>query len=160
MRQELIIRRGYEEDCEELYNMVYELWEYERISMTKDINVQELKDFGFCNNPCYHFYVAQEKKSKKLAGFMLYFFTYSIEVGKSMYLREFFIREHYRGHGVGSQLFQVLAKEAYNNKCKEVVWQVLKWIPARKFYEKYKAENMTESKGWQLYVKPIKKNEK
>ncbi|XP_050541100.1 diamine acetyltransferase 1 isoform X3 [Daktulosphaira vitifoliae] len=133
MRQELIIRRGYEEDCEELYNMVYELWEYERISMTKDINVQ---------------------------GFMLYFFTYSIEVGKSMYLREFFIREHYRGHGVGSQLFQVLAKEAYNNKCKEVVWQVLKWIPARKFYEKYKAENMTESKGWQLYVKPIKKNEK
>ncbi|XP_050541098.1 thialysine N-epsilon-acetyltransferase isoform X2 [Daktulosphaira vitifoliae] len=134
MRQELIIRRGYEEDCEELYNMVYELWEYERISMTKDINVQ--------------------------AGFMLYFFTYSIEVGKSMYLREFFIREHYRGHGVGSQLFQVLAKEAYNNKCKEVVWQVLKWIPARKFYEKYKAENMTESKGWQLYVKPIKKNEK
>lgn len=83
---------------------------------------------------------------QEVVGMVLYYMTYSTWKGKMLYLEDFVVKEPYRQHGVGQQLFDGFLAKAKEKGCRLVKWQVLDWNePAIKFYEKNKA---TIEKEW------------
>ena len=75
--------------------------------------------------------------SDEIVAMMLYYYVYYTWVGKSLYLDDLYVKKKYRGNGLGKKLLNQLFKEAQENNCKRVRWQVLDWNePAIKFYKK------------------------
>lgn len=88
--------------------------------------------------------VAEEEST--IVGMALYYLTFSTWKGKMMYLEDFVVSETYRRSGVGDQLWEALLKDAKEQKCILLKWQVLDWNePALNFYAKKKA---TIEKDW------------
>jgi len=90
-------------------------------------------------------FTARDEKVN-LAGYVTYFFAYYTWVGKSLYMDDLYVREQYRGKGIGSQLINKVISLAKTEDCNRLRWQVSNWNhPAIKFYESLGAEiNKTE----------------
>jgi len=83
------------------------------------------------------------------AGFMLFFHNFSTFLGKpGIYLEDLYVKPEFRGKGIGKSLMSYLARLAVERKCGRLEWWVLKWNPARDFYENLGAEAMDD---WLVY---------
>ena len=84
----------------------------------------------------------------EVAGFALYFFGFSTWTGAPvLYLEDLFVRETNRKNGIGLGLMKRLAREAQEQGCLRMVWQVLDWNePSIRFYESLGAKVLRE---WQ-----------
>lgn len=80
------------------------------------------------------------------AGFALYFTNFSTWTGKpGLYLEDLFVREAYRGKGVGKALLLHLARLANQRGYGRMDWWVLDWnMPAIDFYKSLGAMAMDE----------------
>lgn len=73
----------------------------------------------------------------KPVGMMLYFMMYSTWKGRMMYLDDFYVKPSHRRMGIGERLFDAFRREAKDQGCILIKWQVLDWNePAIRFYEK------------------------
>ena len=62
-----------------------------------------------------------------------------------MYIEDLYIKQEYRGHGIGKKAFEVLVNIAKENKCERVEWTCLDWNePSLKFYKNIGAKQMNE----------------
>jgi GNAT superfamily N-acetyltransferase len=70
-------------------------------------------------------------------GTALWFESFNTWTGRpGLSVEDVFVREAYRGHGVGRAIFAYLAKLAVRRNYFRMDWQVLEWnAPAIKFYE-------------------------
>jgi GNAT superfamily N-acetyltransferase len=84
------------------------------------------------------------------AGFVLYFFNFSTFVGKNgVYIEDLYVREPYRGRGLGKLLLKRICQVARDNDCGRVEWWCLDWNQkAIDFYLKLGAEQMVD---WTVY---------
>ncbi|MFA6712167.1 MAG: GNAT family N-acetyltransferase, partial [Candidatus Caldatribacteriota bacterium] len=83
------------------------------------------------------------------AGMVIFFHNYSTFLGKpGLYIEDLFVREKFRGRGIGKALFLECARLAKERNCGRMEWVVLDWNPARVFYEKMGAYPLTE---WVIY---------
>jgi GNAT superfamily N-acetyltransferase len=84
------------------------------------------------------------------AAFAIYFFSYSSFSGlPSLYLEDIFVRENFRGLGVGKQMLAYLAQRATEHKCGRMEWSVLNWNHAAiGFYKNLGAEPV---RNWTVY---------
>lgn len=74
-------------------------------------------------------------------GMALVFFAYSTWVGKMLYLEDLYVREPYRGKGIGRALLNEIFSIARATDCKRVRWQTLRWnTPAVEFYKSLGAQ--------------------
>ena len=80
------------------------------------------------------------------AGFALFFTNYSTFLARpGIYLEDLFVRQEYRGAGVGFALLKRLAQVACQRNCGRVEWSVLDWNePSIQFYRKLGAEPLNE----------------
>ena len=80
------------------------------------------------------------------AGFVLFFHNFSTFLGRpGLYLEDLFVREAFRGRGIGRSLLADLARLARRRGCGRLEWWVLDWNEsAIGFYEKLGAESMRE----------------
>lgn len=87
---------------------------------------------------------------KKPAGFALFFHTYSTFLAKpGLYLEDLYVKNDFRGKGIGKRLFEFLGDLAQKRGCGRLEWWVLNWNrPAIDFYESLGAEAMDE---WTVY---------
>lgn len=77
----------------------------------------------------------------EIIGFATYYFAYFSWTGKSIYLDDLYVKEAFRGKGIGSELMQYVFEIARKNNCKKVRWQVSNWnSKAIDFYKKLGAE--------------------
>ena len=77
----------------------------------------------------------------KIAGYSTYYFPYHTWVGKCLHMDDLFIRERYRGQGVGKALFEAVLEIAKKEGCKRMKWQVSDWNEeAQAFYKAQGAE--------------------
>lgn len=84
----------------------------------------------------FHCFVV-ENEQKEVIAMALYFMAYYTWIGKSLYLDDLYVKEEYRGQGIGSQLLNKLFEVAKEENCKRVRWQVINWnAPAIALYEK------------------------
>lgn len=90
---------------------------------------QMMKDQGFLNG-----LVALD--GDDIIGFANYFFPYYSWTGKAIQLDDLYVKEAYRGQGIGGRLFDqvmTIGKQAHCNKMK---WQVPRWNhKAQEFYK-------------------------
>lgn len=127
----LIIRKGTIHDTPVVYKLIKELAIFEKEPESVHLSEDTLRnDFD-----AYRLFVAEVDGN--VVGMALYFPYYSTWDGKCLYLEDLIVSESYRRHGIGSQLWRALIREAKDTNAARLMWQVLDWNKdAISFYEK------------------------
>jgi GNAT superfamily N-acetyltransferase len=137
--ENLIVRRGIENDLPSVLNLIKELALYEKAPHEVTNTVEKMREDGFGTNPVFGFFVAEI--SGIIIGISLYYTRYSTWKGRCLYLDDIVVTEQYRRKGIGKQLFDATLQHAKDNGFAHMNWQVLDWNhPAIEFYKKEKAE--------------------
>ena len=84
------------------------------------------------------------------AGYVLFFHNFSTFTGRpGIYIEDIFVKEAYRGNGLGRALFLYVAGLAKERNCKRLEYSVLTWNePALNFYDQFGADMMDD---WRLF---------
>ena len=126
------IRKASEKDFNAILALIHELAAFEKAPekvTNTPAQMEKEKDYFLC-------YVA-ETNEMEIVGMALYFFAYYTWVGKSLYLDDLYVKESYRGQGIGTKLLTKILEIAKKENCKRVRWQVLNWNkPAIDMYRK------------------------
>ncbi|TAN09082.1 MAG: GNAT family N-acetyltransferase [Rhodanobacteraceae bacterium] len=110
------------------------------------ITPEVVRDSGFRKNPPdFHCIVAEE--TGKLVGMLVYYFLpYTAQNRPAVYMKELFVSEGHRGHGVGRRLMDALRAAAKEHNCAQIKWTVAPWNQAGvRFYEQLGAK---ENRDW------------
>jgi GNAT superfamily N-acetyltransferase len=121
----LVIRPATIDDVRELWTMIRELAEYERELEFVTIQEEDLARDGFGTNP--RFRAPMAEWDGETAGYALFFPYYSTWVGRGLFLEDLFVRQTFRGRGIGTALLARVAKIAEQEHCYGVHWEVLDW---------------------------------
>jgi GNAT superfamily N-acetyltransferase len=121
----LSIRPATIDDAELLRNLIRELAEFEHELDLVAIEAAELERDGFGSNPAFRALIADWDGQP--AGYALFFNCYSTWVGRRLFLEDIFVRETFRGRGIGKALLASVARIAVEENCRGVQWEVLGW---------------------------------
>ncbi|XP_005279397.1 thialysine N-epsilon-acetyltransferase-like isoform X1 [Chrysemys picta bellii] len=151
---ECIVRPAQSADCDHLMGMIREIAEYHNLLDEVKINSQVLSADGFGGDPFYQCLVAelapeQEGKQGHLIGYALFFFGYSVNTGRIVYLENLYVVSESRGQGIGKKLMSEVAKLALARGCVEMKFTVAEWnVRALAWYRQLGAQDKTEAGGW------------
>lgn len=140
----LVIREATRTDAELLVTMIREFAKFERQLEHVVITPADLWRDGFGADSRIHALVAEWDGQP--AGYAFYFFTYSTWVGRySLFVEDIFVRDQFRGKGIGKALMKHMATIAEKQFCYGMRWEVLDWnTPAIDFYRSLGAELQRE----------------
>ncbi|HYM74733.1 MAG TPA: GNAT family N-acetyltransferase [Candidatus Dormibacteraeota bacterium] len=131
----LQIRPATIDDAALLRTMIRELAEYEHELELVTIGEQDLARDGFGENPRFRAFIAEWDGQP--AGYALFFGYYSTWAGRGLFLEDLFVREAFRGKGIGKRLLAMVARVAVEEQCYGIHWEVLDWN--QKAIDLYKA---------------------
>lgn len=140
----LRIRRAVVDDCALLRTMIRELAEFERELEFVTIREEDLVRDGFGENPRFRALIAEWDGQP--AAYALFFGYYSTWAGRGLYLEDLFVREPFRGKGIGKALLAAVARIALEEGCRGMHWEVLEWN--RKAIELYKVLGVQFQDEW------------
>ncbi|MFM1933325.1 MAG: Diamine N-acetyltransferase [Bacteroidota bacterium] len=127
------IRRATKDDIGLVRDLVMELAIFEKAPEEVTSSLADYVQEGFSDNPLFTanlIYLNDE-----LAGFSLWYYRFSTWKGRRFYLEDLYIKETFRGRGLGRKLINEAIEEAKRMKCTGMMWQVLDWNqPAIDFY--------------------------
>jgi ribosomal protein S18 acetylase RimI-like enzyme len=121
----IVYRRAEKADCEEILGMVKELAEFEKAAEMVENSANKMMEEGFGSVPAFTAFVAQA--GEKLVGFALCYYRYSTWKGKVLYLEDLFVKENWRGNGVGKKLIENCLHMAREEGLPYLCLQVLDW---------------------------------
>src|ERR1700742_312944 len=80
----------------------------------------------------------------ELAGYAIYFFTFSSFVGREgIWLEDLYVRPAFRKRGLGRRLIEAVAKVGVERNCERFEWTALDWNElALNFYDKLGAQRL------------------
>jgi len=143
---EFIIRRGEQQDMPSVLKLVTELAVFEKEPEAVKINVDDLIDNGFKDNPAFHTFVAEVEGV--IVGIALFYNRFSTWDGSSLHLEDLIVTEKYRGKGIGKALYDKVLEFSLQKGIKRVEWVVLDWnTPAIEFY---KSTGATMFEEWNI----------
>lgn len=147
MKKEIKIRNAKIDDIPIIRELIHELAVYEKLEDEMTASNEDLKKTLFEQK---HAEVLIAEYDSMPVGFALFFHNYSTFLGKpGLYLEDLFVKETYRGRGIGKQLLIKLAKIAKDRNCGRFEWSVLDWnTPSINFYLKMGAVPMDD---WTVY---------
>jgi GNAT superfamily N-acetyltransferase len=145
------IERASEQDVPLILSFIRELAKFEKESSRVIATEEILRTTLFGPRPYAE--AAIGYAGTEPAAFAIYFFSYSSFSGlPSLYLEDIFVRENFRGLGVGKQLLAYLAQRATEHNCGRMEWSVLNWNHAAiGFYKNLGAEPV---RNWTVYHLP------
>jgi len=145
--QMLSIRPAAAKDAALLSVLVRELAGYERQLEFVTMSEADLLRDGFGANPKFRALIAEW--SGQSAGYALFFGFYSTWAGRpGLFLEDLFVRQQFRGKGIGSELLAEVARIALAENCYGVRWEVLDWNePAIKLYGELGADFLDDHKA-------------
>tara|TARA_Y100000768_G_scaffold332433_1_gene272069 strand:- start:3589 stop:4071 length:483 start_codon:yes stop_codon:yes gene_type:complete len=151
----ILIRKAEINDMVSVLGLIRELAEFEREPKSVSINVDDLINDGFCDNPKFRCLVAE--KNKKVVGMALFYGRYSTWKGKTLHLEDLIVKQKFRGQGIGKQLYKKFIKIAQEEGVRRAEWVALDWnINAIKFYKNSGAKVLSDWKTIQIDEKSIK----
>lgn len=140
----VLIRPANIDDCGLLRTMIRELAEFERLLEFVTIREEELARDGFGENPRFRALMAEW--DGQAAGYAVFFGYFSTWAGRALYLEDLFVRERFRGRGIGKELLAAVARAALEDGCYGIHWEVLDWN--QKAIELYRAMGAEFPDGW------------
>ncbi len=144
----LLIRPALAGDVPALNMLIHELAEFERLPLV--VTEADLLRDGFGESPRFRALVAEW--DGRPAGYALFFDYYSTFEGRAgLFLEDLYVRDQYRGKGIGKALLARVASVAHQQKFFGVRWQVLDWnTSAIEFYKSLGAVFLDEWKAVSL----------
>jgi GNAT superfamily N-acetyltransferase len=140
----LSIRSATIQDCALLRTMIRELAEFEHEIESVSITEEMLARDGFGGDPKFRALIAEW--GGQPAAFAFFFGRYSTWAGPALHLEDLFVRDAFRGKGIGTALLAAVARVAVDQGCYGLHWEVLDWnTPA---IDLYKALGGEFRKGW------------
>jgi GNAT superfamily N-acetyltransferase len=121
----LLIRPAIANDAALLLAMIRELAKFERAPDMVTNTEEELARDGFGDNPKFRALIAEWNGQP--AGYAIFFDYYSTWAGPGLYLEDVFVRETFRGRGIGSALMAEVARIAVEERRYGIHWSVLDW---------------------------------
>jgi GNAT superfamily N-acetyltransferase len=142
-----IIRRGRRVDSVEFLKLLLALAKFENLQPPSTDGQKRILVEIF-EKKRLNLFVASERG--KLAGYALYFYTYSSFLARpTLFLEDLFVLEKYRRKGLGFALFLRCVEEAIRQDCGRMEWAVLGWNKkAIDMYENLGARRLDE---WYFY---------
>ena len=131
----LTIRAACAPDVVVLRSMIRELAEFEHQLDLVTIQEADLLRDGFGAYPKFRALIAEWDGN--VAAYALFYGYYSTWVGPGLYLEDLFVREQFRGKGIGKALLAAVARIAKDENYCALRWEVLDWNT--KAIELYKA---------------------
>ncbi|XP_039959640.1 thialysine N-epsilon-acetyltransferase [Bactrocera neohumeralis] len=150
-------RRAKIDDIGAVREMIQELADFEKMSDGPKLTEKDLiRDAGLDGGQEFcHIYVLDQQSAEQptpvTIGYSICFYAYSTWQGKSYFLEDIYVRPAYRKLGAGAYMFSAVAAKAKEYGCQRLDFHVLGWNPARKFYNRMGAEDLTESEEWHFY---------
>ena len=131
-------------DAPLVLSLIRELAEYEKLAVDVRATEDDIRATLFGESPQAFARIACWEGEP--AGFALFFHNYSTFVGRhGLYVEDVFVREAFRGLGIGKALLADLARIALSRGCARMEWAVLDWNePAIGFYRSLGAAPMSE----------------
>jgi GNAT superfamily N-acetyltransferase len=121
----LLIRPAKLDDVPLLRTLIRELAEFEHELELVTIKESDLVRDGFGASPKFRALIAEWDQQP--AGYALFFGYYSTWAGRGLFLEDLFVREQFRGKGIGKALLASVARIAVQEGCYGVHWEVLNW---------------------------------
>src|SRR3974390_621589 len=119
------VRPATVRDVALLRTMIRELAEFEHELELVTITEEELARDGFGENPRFRALIGEWEGQP--AGYALFFNYFSTWVGRGLFLEDLFVRERFRGQGIGRALLAEVARIAVDERCYGIHWEVLDW---------------------------------
>ena len=143
----LSIHRAREEESGLIFSLLCELADYEKLGHEVVATEAGIAEALFGRNPILFCEIAEWEG--KPAGFAVWFFNFPTFAGRpGIYLEDLFVRQAFRGKGIGKALLVHLAKLCVENNWSRLQWSVLDWnTPSIDFYKSLGAVMMDE---WKL----------
>ena len=140
---QVVVRPATLDDVGLILSLIRELAEFERALSEVHATEDSLRSTLFAERPAAFCHVAEY--DGHTAGFALWFLNYSTWLGgHGLYLEDLYVREQFRGNGIGIALLAELARICVDRGYPRLEWWVLDWNPARGFYESVGASALTE----------------
>jgi GNAT superfamily N-acetyltransferase len=142
------IRPATAADIPQLLPLMKKLSVFEEYDDNFGVTSEHLLRQGFQSTPPdFHSLVAHGNDGSLLYGMLVYYFLPFTASGRPiLYIKELFVDESVRNHGIGAALMKEAAKEAQRTGCSSMKWQVARWNDAAiRFYERLGA---TANRVW------------
>ncbi|AUH50340.1 GNAT family N-acetyltransferase [Chromobacterium sp. ATCC 53434] len=132
------------QDAADIHRFITELAVYERAEHEVKAGVADIESTLFGSDATAQALLC--RVDGELAGFAVYFFSYSTWLGKNgLYLEDLYVTPEMRGSGAGKALLRHLARLACEQDCGRFEWSVLDWNqPAIDFYQSIGAAPQSE----------------
>ncbi|POZ60468.1 GNAT family N-acetyltransferase [Chromobacterium alticapitis] len=132
------------QDAVEIHRFITELAIYERAEHEVVAGIADIEATLF--SPQAKAQALMCHVDGQLAGFAVYFFSYSTWLGKNgLYLEDLYVTPEMRLAGAGKALLKHLAQLALEHDCGRFEWSVLDWNqPAIDFYQSLGAKPQAE----------------
>jgi GNAT superfamily N-acetyltransferase len=121
----LSIRAARASDVGLLRTMIREFAEFERQLHLVTITEVDLLRDGFGPKPKFRALIVEWDNQP--AGYALFFGCYSTWTGPGLFLEDIYVRDEFRGKGLGKGLLAAVARMARAGGCRSLQWEVLDW---------------------------------
>lgn len=131
-----LLRAATPSDIPEILALIVDLAVYEKEPDAVVATEEGLREALFGENPMVFAIVVDGEEAGTLAGFALWYLTFSTWEGvHGIHLEDLYVRPAYRGSGYGKALLLRLAEICVERGYKRLEWAVLDWNePAIGFY--------------------------
>ncbi|MBW2175547.1 MAG: GNAT family N-acetyltransferase [Deltaproteobacteria bacterium] len=138
------IRKAGADDAALILSFIRELAEYEKLSHEVVATEELLEETLFGERHTAEVLIGEYQGSP--VAFALFFHNFSTFLGRpGIYLEDLFVKQVYRGKGLGRCMLAYLAHLARERGCGRLEWWVLDWnTPAIDFYRSLHATPMDE----------------
>lgn len=139
-----VVRKLEAADMPRLLELIDGLADYEKLARPDAQARERLTADAMRDPPRFHTLLAEV--DGVVVGYAMYFFTYSsFRARPTLYLEDIFVLPEQRGLGAGVALFRACTREAVDNECARMEWQVLAWNePSIAFYERLGARHQSD----------------
>jgi len=152
----LRIRAATVNDVPLLKTMIVEFATFERLAHLVGITEAVLARDGFGEKPMFRVLIPEWEG--EVAGYELLYDFYSSFEGPGLFIEDIYVRENFRGKGIGKALMAEAAAIALREGYWAMRWEVLDWNqPAIDFYKKLGARFLDDWKEVRLEGEALRK---